>query len=505
MIKHRLYGAILLCLALLLVFSGCGVAAGPADTAGASAAEVVEPTPVATAEPTAAPTPEPLSGAEVFREYYSRKMAREVEIDHSHTDLTLLEGMVSSTVGTVVEDERLAIEVLGAVFSGSAGEVLLRVTAKELDSVLNDDERKYFSNYQFEWTSPVYGSTTGKRFENMGYRYIYSDTAPDLAPNQLVIHLSFTFTEPFYNGSLLLPLGDFGRFKKGTGRMEPLYEDVWLVHVLADAAEDDSRRWTVDEPIQLGDYRFSVDDIYLTALSCTVNLSGLEEESYLAEHQQEINDAFFTGRDGVGIAFADGSFLAIDPLRVSAGACENEFSLDFNFSGPVAVEDMVSLHAFGKEFPVVPAVEETPVEEDAATAFLRALYTSDHQERYRLFLVADQFRDDLTPEELNAAYVEHSSCIRPYVTEELFDKMLRNRELMRWDQSACALGVAMTPVGIELAEVEGKPLNYDFTVTVQLEGEHNNIASVTGRLVMADEDTIQSFTISEYKDFPEMG
>jgi len=501
--KRRSFLAAFVLLTALLALCGCGgetpaaAEPSPAPTAEATAEPV--------AAPSAAPTAQPVSGAEVFREYYSRKMTRETEFDHSHTDLSLLEGMASTTVGTVVEDDNLSIEVLGAVFSGSAGEILLRVTAKELDSVLNDNEEKYFTDYQFAFTAPVYGSVSGKRFDDMSHRYIYCDTAPDLAANQFVIHLSFTAAEPFYTGFFTIPLADFGRFKKLTGQIEPLYDGMWPVHIAVDAAEGGTRRWAVDEPVQIGDYRFSVDDIHLTALSGTVHLTCLEDKGDWESHEREITETFFAARDDVTIEFADGTLLAMDPLQISGSAGGSGYAVHFTFSGPVAVEDIVSLHVFETEYPVPPAVEETPEETDAATAFLTAFLTSDYQERYRLFLVADQFRDDLTLEERNAVYVGHSSCVRPYVTEELFDKLLRNRELMRWDKTAIKLGVTMTPLEIELAEVADKPLNYDFSVTIQLEGEHNATAAVTGRLVMEDENTVQSIIISEYKDFPKIG
>jgi len=49
------------------------------------------------------------------------------------------------------------------------------------------------------------------------------------APNQLVIHLSYTFTEPFYADTFILPLANFGRYSRNIGMLEPLLSPVWVL------------------------------------------------------------------------------------------------------------------------------------------------------------------------------------------------------------------------------------------------------------------------------------
>lgn len=155
---------------------------------------------------------------------------------------------------------------------------------------------------------------------------------------------------------------------------------------------------------------------------------------------------------------------------------------------------------------VAPVLPEDP--EEFCREFLEIFLTSDYEGRYTAFttnyeqLMSAAGATGLTEEEYERVIGDYHACVRPYISDDLYDKMCRNRDLSRWDQGAEKLGVTMTPLEIELAETADKPLNYDFSVTIQLEGEHNNTATVTGRLVMADENTIQSFTISQYIGFP---
>ena len=64
-------------------------------------------------------------------------------------DLAVLDGMASGTAGTAVDTEELSIAVQGALISGNTAEIILRVTAKKLDSVLYDNGIETLNNYRF--------------------------------------------------------------------------------------------------------------------------------------------------------------------------------------------------------------------------------------------------------------------------------------------------------------------------------------------------------------------
>ena len=124
-------------------------------------------------------------GAEVFRLYYLQKAEKDVLHDYSHMQLDELENMASSSQGIAVDTEELAIEVVGAIVSGNTAEIVLRVTAKRLDSVLRENG----SNYCFmDYVTILINSLPGGGWEVMTPALSYNDAVASLAPNQFELH-----------------------------------------------------------------------------------------------------------------------------------------------------------------------------------------------------------------------------------------------------------------------------------------------------------------------------
>lgn len=310
------------------------------------------------------PTTDSMSAEEAFRLYYTQKAEQDTQGNYTHMDLDELDAMVSSTVGTVVDTEKLTIEVVGALFSGNTAEIALFVTAKELDSVWNDDERKYFTNYEFgDNTFMLCYSTLGEQWDLLEHKYFYSepDESPErersqtygidntLAPNQILLRYWIVTPEPLQMNTFSIPLENFGRFKRENGCCEPLYEGNWTVDIAVDPAEDRSKVLTVGEEISAGEYRFLVEDIQLTPLACSVHLTCPEEAAYVEENYEAIQQAFFAGRELFTLQFTEGISLA-PGNRASFGAGYGDYDIVFLFDGPVAVEDVASVQLFDKEF-----------------------------------------------------------------------------------------------------------------------------------------------------------
>ncbi|MBR4578947.1 MAG: hypothetical protein IKO22_04990 [Oscillospiraceae bacterium] len=311
--------------------------------------------------------PAPAMGAEVFRRYYQQIVEDSRGVNVSHVDLDMLDAMACSTVGTAVDTEELRIEVLGALFGGNTAEIVLRVTAKQLDTLLRDGKgiEKY---YRFGDESALLGIfTLNRSFYSLSHNYIYSDTNDALAPNQFELRYQIIHSEPFAARTytvpywveipedaeakpFIIPLSDFGYYKQG--RFVPLYEGDsekegdWNIAIDLDSVSDTGRKLTLDREITIGDYRFQMEDVQLTPLACTVRLDCLEDESVIDGHSAEIFDAYVTGYQGAGLSFSDGERPASD---VYGGGAGRDYFVVFEFFVPIDPGDLTSLSLFGQD------------------------------------------------------------------------------------------------------------------------------------------------------------
>ena len=74
--------------------------------------------------------PDEPSGAAAIRQYYSQKAEKDTAFDYSHMDLKPLEGLVSGTVGNVVDTDELSDgSVLRVIYDESGMPSALEVLA----------------------------------------------------------------------------------------------------------------------------------------------------------------------------------------------------------------------------------------------------------------------------------------------------------------------------------------------------------------------------------------
>jgi hypothetical protein len=336
---------------------------------------------------------------DAFRRFYSQKAETDTEHDFSHMDLTVLDGMASSTKGTAVDTEELTIDVAEAIVSGNTAEVILRVTAKQLDSVLYDNGTQTLNNYRFGDEAGMLGIVTlGRRFIDLGHAYSYCDTDNTLAPNQFDLHYWIKTTEPFEQDVLSIPLKDFGYYKS-PALFHPVYSGDWIVNIALDPVEDNSKMISVGKEIMVGGYRFAIDSIQVTPLACTVQMSCAEDETTTSERMAEIVNACIDGRESVALTLADGTVLDSRQLSVG-GTCYQEYPLfspwTLSFYCPVAVEDVVSLSFFGTDFSLRAEAWDAP-DETAAEERTEELHTAELREfPAHVFVFSECFYDGTT-------------------------------------------------------------------------------------------------------------
>ena len=284
------------------------------------------------------------SGADAFRWYYTQKAAVDSEHDYSRMDLRSLEKMASDTVGTVVDSEELAIEVRGAIISGNTAEVILRVTAKQLDSVLRDDGKSVPKNYRFGDES--FALTRKYNFDSLSFHYSYSDEEDSLASNQLELHY-WIIQEPIELDHCSIELTNFGYY--GPSGFVPVYTGSWTVEVPFVPASAMDKRIDVEQEFRIEDHKFELAYIRTSPLAFTIQMACKEDDAFIREHYGELFDAFLDGSRNCFLMLADGT-------KMDSGQFYIEYSSldDFRFFivcyGPIETSSVVSLSMFDTEF-----------------------------------------------------------------------------------------------------------------------------------------------------------
>lgn len=287
-------------------------------------------------------------GAAYFQTYYKDKETP------ARLDPEELQKMASSTHGSIVDTEELTIEVEGALFCGNTVEIALRVTAKELDSVLDDKGVRYKFGDE---SAMLMIDTLARNCYALDLSSSYCDTDESLAPNQFLLHYRFNTRVPLEMETLTVPLQDFGHFNE-RWRFVPLYEGDWQVPIAVDPAADLSRHLTPQTELTAGDYRFTVEDIRLTPLSCFVRLHFQGDDAFLEENAEEIAQLLADGCETLALLFADGEALtpgmaalagSAEDMMAWQGDLHDEYYIGFCTDAPTDMEKMASLKLFGTE------------------------------------------------------------------------------------------------------------------------------------------------------------
>ena len=283
------------------------MALGSAGCAGTQTAAVPEPTPEAE-----------LTGAAAVGQYYTRKAETDTEHDYSHMDLTALEGMASGDTGRAIDTPELSVDVAGALFSANTAEIILRVTANTLESLLYDNGIEPLKNYRFSDETAMLGMVTLKnRFNSISHEYSYCDSNTALASNQLELHYWIATPEPIEPGTFTIPLGDFGYYADGT-EFVPLYQGPWNVEIGFAPSDGDGRQVSVRKDVMAGSCHFAVDEIRVTPLACSFRLVCTDSEAYTNSHMDEIVDACYRGMETAAVTLSDGTVL--DGAQLSLGS-----------------------------------------------------------------------------------------------------------------------------------------------------------------------------------------
>lgn len=277
-------------------------------------------------------TPAASAPADSIRQYYERRAAADTGHDYSRMSLEMLDAMSTGTAAAVDTDE-LRIELTGAVRSGESAEIVLRCTAKKLDTVLRDGGTP--KNYRFgDETAQLMMSGS---FDTVSFVYTFSDEDDTLAPNQFDLHY-WLVQYPSIPDSLTLTLTNFGYYD---AQFTPVLEGSWTVDVTFNADEKSVRTADVQQEIAADGVSFLVERVQISPFACTV----------LVSPQGESGDAypvFVNGVQECTLTLTDGTVLDSRSFHAEFSQ-QDDFRCLLTFFAPIAAEDIASLTLFGTE------------------------------------------------------------------------------------------------------------------------------------------------------------
>jgi hypothetical protein len=140
---------------------------------------------------------------------------------------------------------------------------------------------------------------------------------------------------------------------------------------------------------------------------------------------------------------------------------------------------LFSVFAYGCKASYKP--EATEIKE----AFLTAYFTTNYEGRYDDWLKFTEGVGEPLEEESKKAIAEYYACVRNCVSGEFYEKMILNRDIMKYDKAAYAEGFAFYPSGFEFEEysVSGEKTTYSFTAHLEKETESGKIkGTVKGQI-----------------------
>ncbi|MDF2540831.1 MAG: hypothetical protein K0S47_549 [Herbinix sp.] len=230
-----------------------------------------------------------MTGGDFFHMFYTKENSQNAE-DQVYMGLEEYKEISSSTIGIVVDTNEIAIEVLGAVATGNVASVMLRVTAKELDTVLLNNGVLPQGNYCFNDNT---GGSLFEDYENASYRYYYSLEEVDLQPNQFDILYTVARKETITGNQFTIELNKFGYFSKEKG-FDVLYDNHWNVVISFDSIADYTKSFNYNKEVILDNHSFTMKQIAITPFSCSIELEGILPEDSdignIVSQLDELND-----------------------------------------------------------------------------------------------------------------------------------------------------------------------------------------------------------------------
>lgn len=295
-----------------------------------------------------------VTGETFFEQYFDQYISTN---SVPYADISQLSELSGITVGTVVDTGELRIDVMDVVSSGNDAMLALRITAKQLDTVLRDNGWEGGALNHYRFGSDIHGSLF-ESADSIITNYIYSDTDSSLAENEFYLIYSIMSLKGFAEESYTLELDKFGYYNclgviDHTAEINTVYSGPWTFSVNFGGDTQHSSMWLTNQSISVGKNKCTIEKIYLTPFSCTAVLSGQNELNDLNKDFGEfpnVSSNFF-------LTTADGQAIENEGVTVNGGNTEDKsecfvFHVRMKFKVPINIERVSEVHLLDRNIPV---------------------------------------------------------------------------------------------------------------------------------------------------------
>lgn len=301
-----------------------------------------------------------LTGGDFFHMFYSRNVQNNVSeqaSDQVFLGAEQYEAISSSTIGTVVETDEITIDVLGAIASGNVSNIMLRITANQLEDITYDNGIEPLKNYRFNDDT---GGSLFNRFQQAGIRNYYHDEIQELKPNQFEILYTVIGYETFAGKSYTLELNKFGYFSKENGFVTK-YNNKYSFQMDFDIAADYSRIVDFNHTMVIEGQEILIKQINLTPFSLCIYLQGraLDDDmistavSHLDREAKDLKIAFREGTilDRSNFTYTTGGSRANQEGIITEDHIGN-YQVIVSFNRPINVEMAESFKLHGEWYDI---------------------------------------------------------------------------------------------------------------------------------------------------------
>jgi hypothetical protein len=287
-----------------------------------------------------------LSGADFFERFFQER-TYEGSDDEVYLGSDQFEEIASSTVGTVVDTDKLKIEVLGAIAGGNVSNIMLKVTANQVDNVSYVKDGDTPIQYIFQNNL---GGSLGRNSILSNIIYLWPKDVKDLNPNQFELLYTIIGKEAFAGKQYTLELDDYGIFKRSQG-FEKLYQDSWSFPINFDIKTDYSKAVNTNTTVTIDQYKFTVKRIDITPLALCFLFTGYAPED---ETVTKALGSLQAGMDTVKAVFKNGKVLDSSSYQYSSvssrvnpdGNSEKDtgyYYVILQFNKPVIIDNIKSV------------------------------------------------------------------------------------------------------------------------------------------------------------------
>ncbi len=282
-----------------------------------------------------------LLGGDFFAKFFSDKVGDDTSNNSKYMDTEQIKDMESSTVGTVVDTDEISIDVMGVIVSGNTADVMIKVTAKKLDSVYYDNGLPMLSNYKLsgETMNSIYDDS-----DEASIGYYYSNEDKSLAENQFKVLYTFIGKDKFNGKEYDLHYKGLGYYDKDL-KFVTIYDTDWHFNITFDAKSDHSKELFIDQAFHLSDINFKFEKVNITPLACSLKFTAATGGDSNHTFSEFGNDA-----SNITVNLKDGTELNNKDFTYISSRIEDEYGINLTFTAPINVDDVKSITVFGIEY-----------------------------------------------------------------------------------------------------------------------------------------------------------